>query len=604
VVLNQKIVVGFMCCWFMSAELIAETTLIAPMMEGLRGCKSASDNLQINSSDLAVELCRQRKESAATLVEEKLSEIGPESSVSGRFKLGYTLGMPLLSYVDIEDKETPINRGRIRDDLRIISQSERELVLYIFSNHFVGSDQIDAAELISSDSQSLMQLASGRSPTDKYFNSAIYPWSVGNPKSKIREYRTASLKAVVDEMCKLPVKDRVKIRAITTLGEVHHFFPQFKSGMSYDGGYQITDYSESSVAEFRAWLESKFSNIDMLNAQLSSNFKSFGDINPPSKNINKDHLNSFFEHIDAYSHGVIPFYGWAYHEEGKLFDIYVYLNGQYVGVADTNLTRLDVEQSIKELNNSNVGYRYNLDFTRLPKGVHKVELRFISEGKASALGEYELVVMGRTQTSPVSIVQQELIRVDDKKPKNIRYWSDHPKNLTAVFYNPLSKLWNEFREIQIKNEIEYYARILKSSCMDGSKVFSAQIAPMFNGSWNSNFFATAESLKKNENYSLGINLYGGIVYGDHFFDWLSHQQHNRYGVPEMHPMTSQNPDVMVEAMSRHNLNGAVFLSPYYISLQPRRFGFDQEHGKFKISPDNNHYGSTQYFKALQMIMQQ
>jgi len=602
--LKIKIVFGLVCYWFVATELMAETTLIGPMMEGLRGCKSAVESLQVNSSDVAVKLCKQRKESAAELVEEKLLEIGPETSANGRFKLGYTLGMPLLSYVEVEDKYESISRERIRDDLRIISQSDRELVLYIFSNHFIGSDQLRAAEVISKDSQSLMRLASGRAPIDKYFDSGIYPWAVGGEKSKIRTYRTSSLKAVVDEVCKLPAKDRAKIRAVTTLGEVHHFFPDFKNGMSYGGDYQITDYGENSVAEFRAWLEGVFLNIDVLNAQLSSNYRSFDDIDPPSKNINKDHLNSFFEHVDEYSHGVIPFFGWAYDDRGMPFEIYVYLNGQYVGSADTDLTRLDVEQGIDELNHSNVGYRYNLDFTKLPKGVHKVELRFIAEGKTSLLKQYELVVMGRTQSSPAPIVSQTLVGADYDKPKNIRYWSDHPENLTAVFYNPLSKLWNDFRELQIKEEIEYYAGILKSSCMDDAKIFSAQIAPMFNGSWNPNFFATTESLKKNENYSLGINLYGGIVYGDHFFDWLSHQQHKRYGVPEMHPMTSQNPDGLVKAINRHNLNGAVFLSPYFISLQPERFGRDKEHGKFRVSPDNHQYGSSQYFKALQLIMRQ
>ncbi|KUJ72469.1 hypothetical protein AVO41_01260 [Thiomicrospira sp. WB1] len=580
----------------------SDTTLIAPMFEGLRGCQSAYSDQSVKNLQEANSICLKRNESAGSVVDEKLRKIGHKKSSDGRFELGYTFGMPLLSYIKFTGGKPSVKRDLIIRDLKIISDSDRAMVLYLFSNHFSGKDQEPAVEKISQDSTNLMRLADNSIPIDKYFSATTYPWVLNDKTSLIDQTRRLAMNAILKEVCKLPETDQKKIRAVTTLGEVHHFFPNFAGGMGYAGDYQITDYGEKSKEGFKKWLKSKFGQIERLNAFMSSNFEKFEQVTPPSKNITKEELSTFFDHLDAHAHGVIPFFGWAYDKEGVAFDINVYLNGLFVGQAKTGLTRLDVAQAIPELNESDVGYRYDLDFSSLPPGKHHVQLRLLSRGKTSVLGDYALNVMDRQQRSPKTIPQFTLREAATDIPEEFNYWLDYPKQDAAVFYNPLAKLWNQYREMQVTREIETYAKIITNSCIPKEKVFSHQIGSDFNASWNSKLFAAEESLEANPFYTLGVNLYGGIIYSDYFFNWLEENGHTRYGVPEMHPMSPVGVKKIANAMVRHNKNGAVFISPYFMSAQPERFGASKEHDKFKIVPTNSFYGSSQFFNAIKKVM--
>ncbi|WNL43448.1 beta-galactosidase [Halomonas sp. PAMB 3264] len=589
---------------FSGHALAAQPTLISPMIDGMRGCESALNDESVTNGGEAWQACRERNESAASLIEASLSDIGPQVSEDGRFELGYTLGMPLLSYVHIDDdKSIHINRETIRQDLRVISDSSRSLVFYLFGNHFVPGDQAQAAAASAEDPRSLMTLADGSLPIDNYFSSSIYPWALGDDEALYQKARTQAMNAVLDEVCQLPQTDLDKIRAVTTLGETHHFFTDFMGGMGYDRPFEVTDYSEHSQAQFRQWLEERFGSIGRLNATLSSSFESFDQIDAPSKDIATEPLNHYFEHYDVHAIGEVPFFGWAYDESGEPFDIYVYLNGQFVGEADTDLTRLDVAQGIDGLEDSNVGYRFDLDFSALPPGLHNVELRFVTEHGTSPLQSYSLAVIDRQQNAPQEINANPLAATtEEEPPETLHFWPDYPAHQTAVYYNPLAALWNEFREHQVQSEIETYADIIRQSCFDDEQVFSHQIAPEFKGSWNPQLFAAGASLEANPHYSQGINLYGGIIYADYFFDWLEEKGHERYGVPEMHPMTHMAPEELAQALEHHHQSGAVFLSPYFVSIQGGRFESDPEHDRFMVSEDNAEYGSAQYFKALQQVM--
>lgn len=572
------------------------------MIDGMRGCESAVADTAITDGDQAWQTCMEQNESAASLIDAKLSDIGPRVSEDGRFELGYTLGMPLLSYISINDGEISVDRDIIRQDLRVIGDSDRSLVFYLFGNHFVLDDQAAAAATSAEDPRSLMTLVDGSSPIDNYFSSSIYPWSLGDDEALYQVARTRAMEAVLDEVCQLPQTDRDKIRAVTTLGETHHFFTDFMGGMGYDRPFEVTDYSEHSQAQFRHWLETRFGSISRLNATLSSSFDNFKQINAPSKDIATQRLNNYFEHYDAHAYGELPFFGWAYDESGQPFDIYVYLNGQFIGEADSDLTRLDVAQAIEGLEDSNVGYRFDLDFTDLPPGLHTVELRFVTENDTSLLERYSLAVIDRQQNTPEPITGFQLPSPSAESMESLRFWADYPPRETTVYYNPLAALWNEFREYQVQHEIETYADMIQQSCFGPDKVFSHQIAPEFKGSWNPQLFAASSSLDANPHYSQGINLYGGIIYADYFFEWLKEKGHDRYGVPEMHPMTNMDPDQLAQALVRHHDNGAVFLSPYFVSILDGRFGSDPEHGKFMVREDNADYGSSQYFQALQRVM--
>lgn len=582
---------------------VAETTLIAPMIAGMRGCASAYEKTAITDGEAAFEHCLREQESAASLIDAKLDKLGPAESADGRFALGYTLPMSLLSYLDFQGDLITVDRERVRHDLRVIGQSERKLVLYLFANHFAGRFQLNVARKLAEDPRNLMRLANGTAPLDRYFLSSIYPWSLADENSSYDKARRLAASAVLDEVCKLPRTEIDKIQAVTVLGEVHHFFPNFMNGMGYStGDYQITNYSSRSIAQFQHWLKEKYGNLTEFNAQLSSQFKTFSDVLPPSKNIKREPLQHFFEHIDAHAHGEIPFFGWAFDQQANDFNIHIFLNGDFLAAAKSGLTRLDVAQAIEGLEDSNVGYRHKLDYRNLPTGIHHVDVRYVSETASVSLATYELAVMDRQQSRPTRLRQHSRAVDRGNIPDSFRYWADYPPPSPAVFYNPLARLWLEFRSWQVTSDIERYAKLVKDSCLDDERVFSHQIGAGFKASWDPVLLASEASLEPNSHYNLGINLYGGIIHGNYFFNWLAENGHVRYGIPEMHPMTAQDPALLVSALRRHHRHGAVFMSPYFLSVQPARFGSDPEHDRFKIEPTNTEYGSNQLYKALQLLM--
>lgn len=64
----------------------------------------------------------------------------------------------------------------------------------------------------------------------------------------------------------------------------------------------ITDYSEASVTSFREFLRSRFASVRALEcprwALLFARLKTYS---PPGRDIRKERLNHFFEHLDAFA---------------------------------------------------------------------------------------------------------------------------------------------------------------------------------------------------------------------------------------------------------------------------------------------------------------
>lgn len=597
-----------------------QATLIAPMLEGSTLCQSAIDNRdQFTDPSQGIRFCQERNESGAALLESKLAKLGPATSPNGQFELGYMLGLPLLAYINIDNQGAfSVNRTAIQNDLKLLQETDRKAVLYLFANHFVSSNYAEQAREIASDPKELMTLADGSSPADDYFSSTIYPWRVNAPDSKFTQARTLAANAVMEELCGLPQSTQDKVKAITTLGEVHYFFKNFKQGMGYNTEYAITDYSPASLDAFHHWLEQKFGDIANLNKTLTADYQNFEQIQFPSINTlapKTDHswldqiLNygkpepTRLQHLDHNAYGSVPFFGWAASRDGSPIEIKVYLDGQFIDHAETGLTRLDVAQALDDLNDGSTGYRYDLDYRKLSGGEHQVELRFVYQGKEYLLRQYRLdvVASGDSAATQNTVTLDAVSNIHDDQ---IRYSPDYPTDPIKVRYNPLAELWLAFRESQVTHEIERFADIIGSHCIAKDKIFSHQIAPDFNPNWNTSLFAASQSLKKNEHYNLGLNLYGGAIYKDQLFDWLEAQQHTRYGIPEMHPMLPEDPTMLANAFARHHEHGAVFLSPYFMSLIPDDIVVDPAHDKYRLSPINPDYGSKEFYQAIQTVMAQ
>ena len=132
--------------------------------------------------------------------------------------------------------------------------------------------------------------------------------------------------------------------------------------MGFDKPYSVTDYSATSVADFRQYLRARYSGIEVLNQQLGSRYPSFDSIMPPAKDIRHQPLQRFEEHLDAYADGHLPISGWV-HVQGAPAVVKVYLNGALVADAPVHLGRQDVRVAHPEFSTADVGWRHDLDLS-------------------------------------------------------------------------------------------------------------------------------------------------------------------------------------------------------------------------------------------------
>lgn len=584
---------------FIPTLVFAGNTLISPMVGGLDICQTAITKGITNSYD-AEKYCLSINETSSSLLDKKLSEFGKKESPDGNFQIGYTLGFPILSYVDIKnDGSFSINKDKIKFRIKLLQDTNRDAVVYLFSNHFSVTNHAEVEDKIAkTDKSSLMQLSDGKNPIDDYFSSKTYPWAINSDGTLIDKVRKAAIKEILTQLCSMDEYDKNKIRAVTVLGEVHYTYPDFFNGMGYRGKMQLTDYSPASVAKFQSYLQSKYHNIEELNKSFDSEFSSFKDIYPPSKDINTDKLTSFFQHIDYASSGELAIYGWAAGKDGGPVKVKVFIDGTDAGYAEYGLNRLDVYQSMPSLGRASVGYRYYLDIKKLSHGIHTVDIVHDDNGKYTLMKHLEVPVMDRLQSAPEKVGKTVMF----PQEKDIQFWNDYPESLKPVYYNPLSEEFYNFRRMNVSKEITEYANIISSSCIGKNRTFSHQIAPMFNGDWDQEKTAVSDSLKKNDAYNIGFNTYGAAFYGDITFKWLQDLGITRYGIPEAHPMV-ESQKIISEALEKHHQMGAVFISPYYIELQPKNFAHDNEHEKFKISADNTHYYSSSTYNAIKEVME-
>jgi len=595
---NMKIRPYIFAAAMLPGTALAGDTLISPMIGRLGICQAAINEGITNIYDAAT-YCQSVNETSASLIEKKLSQFGPKKSADGKFQIGYTLSFPLLSYVSMKDDGSfSIDKDKIRHRLKLLKDTDRQAVIYLFSNHFSVSERAENEDTIAkTDSKSLMQLSNGKVPIDAYFSGKTYPWAINADGSLIDKIRKAAMHEVLSQICSVDDIDKSKIRAVTVLGEVHYTFPDFFDGMGHKGKMQITDYSPDSVKRFREHLSKKYKSIEVLNNKLESEYKSFDEINPPSKNINTDHLNSFLEHIDYASSGRLAIYGWAEGKDGKPAKIKIFVDGKDVGYAETGLNRMDVYQAIPSLGTSAVGYRYYLDFRKMSHAIHTVDVVHDNNGKLTLMKRIEVPVMDRQQSTPQPVRKT----VDLPEEKGMRFWNDYPESMKAIYYNPLSEEFYDFRKAAVASEISEYADIVSSSCIGKEKTFSHQITPMFNADWNQEKMAAGDSLKKNSHYNIGMNTYGSSFYGDYTFAWLKKSGITKYGIPEAHPMV-ESEKVIYDALNRHHYSGAIFISPYYVDISPLNFGTDKDHAKFEIKEGNHQYYSDAYFNAIRDVM--
>lgn len=574
--------------------------IIAPTVEGMYLCDEAAADTRIKDIDAAYAFCAQRKRSGATAISRLLDTLEP-GGAKGSIQVGYTATLQLLGLYQQTPKGWAIDKARVDRFLDVISNVQRPVVLYFSADHFDSVNPL--AEALAKDERNLMQLRDGKPLKLDYFGYRIIPYTMStDPAIPVNKYRFEALDYLAKRINALPKAVQSRIVAYTLAGELHHMFPNFESGMGAYQDIQVTDYSADSVIGFRRWLEGKYKTIQQLNTRHGFAYKSFDQVPAPSKDIRKEKLASFAEHYDAYANGTLPIAGWLWDPQQTIERLELYVDGKPAGPVAHGLNRLDVYRAEESITTPNTGYRVDFDYSALAPGRHLAQVvAHTRTGTRHKLGEAEFAVVPRDQGRVNSVRFSALKGLQDiKRLPGVRTWLDMPRPLQDVYYNPLARDWNQYRESQVYDFLNaFYERAIRSG-LPADKLYSHQIVPRVNSSWNPQLFAADQSLEGSAPWKHGLNMYGGTTDSAWMRGFITRNKISDYGAPEFNPQQWKRDGVHLAAMQSHYAAGARFISPYYFSVIPDRFKGNTEHGvnRMELGPNNPKDGSDRFYRAI------
>ena len=579
-----------------------DTCIATPTATPSAGVGNAATARTQDGARTLAETCTGPNGSAAALVESTLSALQPPERAQGPYPLGYTLAVPLLQLFRATEQGWALDTERIQRLARTVRDTQRPLILYLFSTHFATDAPLEKA--LATDPANLAQTRDGPMPTSQYYGAPLYNWTLARTDTPLSAYRVQATQALLTEMCRLPAQDIAKIRGVTLLGELHHLFPDFESGMGFGGSYRVTDYSPASVAGFQQFLRQEFQHIDRLNRRLGANYATFTEVQPPSRDIRTEPLQRYTEHIDSFAHGSLPIAGWAFAPRPAGAPpawVHVYRNGTFIGKTPVNKGRQDVLQAKPELGDANTGWRLDMDFKRLPVGLHRIDVFLEARpGLLQALGTRRIAIMDDRQRPPAPLAQQAL-PASAPPDAALQAHIDWPAEQSSYYYNPLVPLWHSFRGQQVVDYLQFFQGVVKQSCLAGTPHYTHQIIPFTNPSWDENKFAIQASLRALPGMRLGVSLYGDATYGTAFSQWYASTGHPGYGVTEFHPLKAMNAPALQHTLNQHAARGAQFLSFF---LEPHWQGqlVARDANMFSLSPENAPFGSAQLYQSAQRLL--
>ncbi|MBF5003979.1 beta-galactosidase [Diaphorobacter sp. NR2-3-3-1] len=576
--------------------------VVAPTVEGMYVCPSATADMQRVASHVqAAQECSRRGETGSAAVNALLDTLEP-GGPKGDVQVGFTLTLQLLGLYRKTDSGWKINDDHVNASLQLIREIKRPVVIYLAADHFDTVGPL--AEELGKDPRNLMWLSDGTPPQLGYFGYTILPYTLStDPSIPVNMYRYAALEYIASKLQTLPKEAQERIVAVNLVGELHHMFPDFENGMGLKQDMRVTDYSPASVAGFKTWLRAKYGTVETLSRRMGLQFASFEEVPAPTKDIRKDKLQSFGEHYDAYADGVLPIGGWLWDPKGAVKRLDLYVDGKQAGTVSQQLNRLDVYRAVEEITSANTGYRIDYDYSGLRPGKHIAQIVAISDDKRkSLLGEREFVVVPRDQSTIGSRAPAGLrnLAPTEKTLPGIRTYMDMPKPLQDLYFNPLARDWNEYRATQVYGFLEdFHARALKAG-IPADKLYSHQIVPNVNSSWNQQLFASDTTLRGSTPWKQGLNMYGGSTDSPWMKFFIAQRKIHDYGVPEFNPQQWKLDGVHLAAMQAQKHAGARFISPYYFSVIPQRFKAATEHGvnRMELGPDNPKDGSDKFYRAI------
>lgn len=576
------------------------TLLIAPHIQGAVYCPEAAADPSVVDDDVAAALCARARSNGASRVSALLDAVGPRTSPSGHYTLGYTLTLPLMRYVRPQGHNWSIDTNELANDISLIRDVNRPVVVYLSINHFMDSGA-SAVGRLGGDAQNLMWTPAGPLRLGRYFGLPVNAWTIADPKAPIADLRRRLISAAVAEICRLDAPSKRRIAAIDLLGEVHQLYPTFPAPPGYGGKIVVTDYSPASRTSFRTWLGERFGTIKAFNHAVDGHFLTFQEVEPPSRDVIAAG-GPRLAHLDAAAAGRLAIFGWAYDPNGPPPSIALFIDGVQRAATIADLNRTDVPEADKTVRTPTVGWNFDFDFRGLAPGVHRLELRAEARGQVVRFGGRRFVVLSKAGKTVGAL--DSPIPVGSPDSGGLRLVIDGPAPDQRVLFNPLAKLWLAYRNAQI-TEVYVTAADQAATCLPRTQIFSHQITPQLYGGWDPELLAVNASQAPNPHFLPGTTLYGGAAFGDAFFRFKDRMGWTTYGVSELHPTFPLSVAEMETMLDRHRRAGARYVAPYYMYAVPSRIKpAESTLSAWRITPDNAdpHYGAASFYRAIQELM--
>jgi len=609
---------------------------ILPNVEGLMQCDESLVQKKLLHASEAFRFCMDRGLNGAAPLKRLLDALEP-GGPQGKVQVGYTLTVQLLElYRPGAAGGWELDEKRLDAIMNLMKQARRPLVLYLSSSHFDSIGPLPAA--LAKDPANLMKAADGQPLKLSYFGYPIHPYTlIPDERIDVNRYRYQALREIARRVGELPEDVQRLIVAVTLVGEVHHLFPDFENGTGNFTQVRVTDYDPRSIAAFRTWLKDKYQTLARFNQATGFAYTDFDQVPAPSKDIRTARLTGFGEHYDAFAPGYLPVGGWLWDPQSKVDALELYLDGSLVGPIARGFNRLDVYRAREDVLTPSVGFRHDLDFSTLAPGRHRLQVVVGTAGARYLLGERIITVVPRDQSRVSdrvpdgaaglgdvrkgwrqyvpSWLRNVLVRLGWLKSSNpgvglppalqglVHAWIDLPAETQDVYFNPLARDWDAFRAWQAAQFLEHFTRQAKQAGLAADKLYSHQVVPDVNSSWNGQLFAVGQTLGGGHPWRPGFNLYGGAVQGEWLQRFLRQHQIQDYGVPEFNPQQWKTPGIHLAAMRAHYQAGARFISPYYFSLIDQRFRYSAEHGvnRMELRADNDKEGSAAFYEAIRTL---
>ena len=258
----------------------------------------------------------------------------------------------------------------------------------------------------------------------------------------------------------------------------------------------------------------------------------------------------------------------------------------------------------------NVGYRIDFDYSALPPGPHTAQVVGRASGGSYLVGQVQFDVGALNPAAPAQAKSANAVPIANFKPlkelEGVKGYLDLPKLAQPVYYNPLARDWNKYRAWQVRNFMERFFQVAVDAGLPAEKLYSHQIVPKVNSSWNPQLFAVDETLAPSPLWKTGVNMYGGSTDSAWMRGFIAKKRISDYGVPEFNPQQWKVPGTHLRALKSQYLAGARFISPYYFTTIPDRYKGKEQHGvnAMELRADNTREGSNQFYQAIREFARQ